>query len=78
MIVCHGHCELLKRTDKEWKKPPTGGIPFLTHGYCRVCVLWVKRTNTVNGNRCPCYHNKITMKPRTNRAKKKYIGAIYG
>lgn len=70
MIVCKGRCDMYK---KEWKKPYKVPMPFLTHSYCRRCVLWIEKEKLWNCGRCPCCHGRVSNKPRLNKYKRKYI-----
>tara|TARA_R110002020_G_scaffold456226_2_gene672564 strand:- start:228 stop:464 length:237 start_codon:yes stop_codon:yes gene_type:complete len=73
MIMCKGRCDDYK---KEWKKPYKVPKPFLTHSYCRRCVLWIKKGDggmLWKNLRCPCCHGRVSNKPRLNKLKRKYI-----
>ena len=49
----------------EWKKPPSNGLPYLTHGYCRNCAFWVNKDDAWMKVRCPCCHGRMSFRPRT-------------
>ena len=76
---CNGKCVMYKK--KYRRDRPNlgqGGLPYLTHGFCRTCEVWI-----LNGqgfsfhigtakNRCPCCHTMMSFQPRQSRHKKKY------
>ena len=51
-----------------------GGLPYLTHGFCRTCDVWIARGNGWGEakNRCPCCHTMLSFKPRQSKNKKRY------
>ena len=69
MISCKGFCDMKRN---EWKKPPSNGLPYLTHGYCRNCAFWVNKDDAWMKVRCPCCHGRMSFRPRESWKKRKY------
>ena len=74
-IQCRGNCSFINLP-----KPNLGRntFPYLTHGFCRVCYLWIPLRGGVgkHKNRCPCCSSLYALKPRLNSKKKRYIDFI--
>ena len=51
-----------------------GGLPYLTHGFCRTCEVWIEKDKGWGkaGNRCPCCHSKMSYRPRVSKSKRRY------
>jgi hypothetical protein len=70
-IRCKGNCRLFI-----FPKPVLGrhSTPYLTHGLCRVCMLWIPLRGGVGPfkNRCPCCSSIYAVRPRLNNKKRRY------
>jgi len=70
-IRCKGNCRLFI-----FPKPALGrhSAPYLTHGLCRVCTLWIPLRGGVGPfkNRCPCCSSIYAVRPRLNSKRVRY------
>ena len=70
-IRCKGNCRLFI-----FSKPALGrhSAPYLTHGRCRVCDIWIILRGGVgpHKNRCPCCSSIYTVRPRLKSNRLRY------
>ena len=71
-VSCRGNCSLI-----HFPKPylGRGSYPYVTHGYCRACCLWIPLRKGIGPykNRCPCCSSLYSMRPRLNEKKARYV-----
>ena len=70
---CHGGCVLMGFLTYR-PNLGQGGLPYLTHGFCRTCDVWIEKDKGWGkvGNRCPCCHSKMSYRPRVSASKRRY------
>tara|TARA_Y100000296_G_C4970790_1_gene155791 strand:+ start:230 stop:466 length:237 start_codon:yes stop_codon:yes gene_type:complete len=70
-INCKGNCRLFVLP-----KPHLGkySAPYLTHGRCRVCDIWIPLRGGVGPfkNRCPCCSSIYAVRPRLTSKRLRY------
>ena len=70
---CHGFCAI-KKLRRDRPNLGQGGLPYLTHGFCRTCDVWIQHGTGfgLTKNRCPCCHVKLSLHPRQSKNKRRY------
>ena len=56
---------------REKSKPDDWSMPFLSHGRCRTCGVWLRYSNNI---KCVCCGSKLARKPREWAKRSKYNG----
>ena len=71
---CRGVCDLIRLKQKV-KRPKR--LPYLTHSQCRVCSIWLEKSEFISP-RCPCCSTILAVLPRENGKKRIYREMSHG
>jgi len=82
-FICKNACSRKVGVGRTWEQrrklktrhevPDDKMFPFRSHGRCRTCQAWQRKSM---GFRCYCCGSKLSLKPRENSKKRKYIISV--
>ena len=56
--------------------PDNKMFPFRSHGRCRTCQAWQRKSLDLFSSRCICCGSKLSLRPRENGKKRKYMTSV--
>ena len=70
-FICKNACSRKDGIGRSYghEKPDNWRMPFLSHGRCRTCQAWQRRTI---GIRCICCGSIISCRPKESKKTEKY------